>query len=264
MKLYHLTALIYLSLVLNSPEPAGASSDGAGTVFTSALRTSLETLRTRGLMVTGLHPVYPAGHLCPEIESAFAATTRADGTRRNSRFFYGFHSGADTYVPKSTPIPAIADGTVVHKYEGSGIGGIDILLQHAPADTGRAEWVYSSYKHLKARPPLAIGERVEMGAAVGLAGRTGLKHGMRTHLHLAVLWSPDAIHETWDRPPYFVPPNGAWADPLALLAGGELRTTALKERPDAEKDVAIPFMTEGNNVIPAGSRVIWPFACTAR
>ena len=103
-----------------------------------------------------------------------------------------------------------------------------------------------------------------MGAAVGLAGRTGLKRGMRAHLHLAVLWSPDELHETWNQPPFFVPPNGAWADPLALFAGGELRTAALEEMPDAEKEVAIPYITADGAVVPADSQVIWPFACVAR
>ncbi len=266
MKPRYLTGLICLILILalTGAEPAGASSDGTGADFTSALRASLETLRSRGLDPTGLRPVYPAGHSCPEIGSAFAATTRADGSRRNPRFYHGLHSGADIYVPEGTPILAIAAGTVIHKYEGPGIGGIDIILQHAPEDTGRMEWAYSSYKHLKALPPHAIGQGVAMGEVIGLAGRTGLKPKMRAHLHLAVLWSPDDLFHVWERPPFFVPPSGAWADPLALFAGGDLRSAALADMPAAEKDVAIPYQTADGEVAPADSRFIWPFACIRR
>jgi hypothetical protein len=161
LKPQHLAGLVCMILALIGTAAAGTTQSVSGDDFTSAKRATLEVLRARGLDSTGLRPVYPTAHSCPEIGSPFAATTRADGSRRNSRFFHGLHSGADIYVPEGTPILAIAAGEVVNKYRGYGIGGIDLILRHSPDDTGRAEWIYSSYKHLKALPTHAIGQRLE-------------------------------------------------------------------------------------------------------
>jgi len=39
-------------------------------------------------------------------------------------------------------------------------------------------------------------------------------------------------------------------------------TDSLIALPDTEKEVAIPVMVKGGEIVPAGSKVIWPYACS--
>ena len=92
-----------------------------------------KAMRARGFFATGLKPVYPEEVVCPKADSAFAARTRGDGSRRSSKYYHGYHGGMDIPVPEGTPIRAVAWGEVVHKSVGQGgIGGIAVVLRHAP------------------------------------------------------------------------------------------------------------------------------------
>jgi murein DD-endopeptidase MepM/ murein hydrolase activator NlpD len=250
--------------------PASADEPDADATRAIALRyfhptrSALEDLRERGLEATGLRPVYPAGAECPPASSLFADRTRGDGSTRNPRFFHGHHGGLDIPAPEGTPILAIADGTVVAKKPGSddGIGGIELIVQHAPADTGLGSWLYSKYKHLKEMPALEPGARVRRGQPIALTGSTGTagKHygSGHAHLHLDTFASPDDKHASRV---FFFPLNGRWVDPLAVFRGAPLDTAAVRALPDAAKQVTIPYQAEGGAVVPATSRVTWPYAC---
>ncbi|MBI4278578.1 MAG: M23 family metallopeptidase [Armatimonadetes bacterium] len=256
-----LTALASLSGF--SMEAASAGPRESGLDF-SPTRASLETLRARGLEPTGLRPVYPAGVTCRRANSFFADRTRGDNSMRTPRFYHGFHGGLDIPAPDGTPILAIADGAVVSKKPGveDGIGGIEIVLQHAPADTGFPVWLYSQYKHLKDMPALPVGERVRMGQQIALTGATGTygHYGPQGsfHLHLTTFASPD---DRFEARLFFHPPNGSWIDPLAAYRGLPLDTRAVRALPGDAKSVPIPHLIEGEGVVPEKSRLIWPYAC---
>ncbi len=252
---------------------AGARADAdeareIGMNYFSPVKASLENLRCRGLEPTGLRPVYPKDAECPPANSFFADRTRGDGSSRNSRFFHGHHGGIDIPAPEGTPILAIADGVIVMKKEDSndGIGGIGIVVQHAPADTGLSVCLYSRYKHLKEMPALEIGERVKLGQTIGLTGSSGTagKHygtAGHAHLHLDAFISPD---DRYMAGMLFFPPNGQMADPLAVYRGEPADTASVRALPEEAKTAVIPYMThDGKTTLTANRRLIWPYACKA-
>jgi murein DD-endopeptidase MepM/ murein hydrolase activator NlpD len=220
----------------------------------------------RGLFATGLEPVYPVEATCPRVTSPFGATERSDGSRRSRRFFAGRHSGTDIPADEGTPVLAIADGTVVHLSGGQagGIGGIGLVLQHAPADTGLPVWTYTEYKHLRELPDLAPGARVRMGQPIGAAGTTGTTGGHYgedgfSHLHLGAYFSESPGFVTR---PIFAPDAGQWLDAIALFRGGPpFDSASLRALAATERRVAIPYRTTDGADVPAGTRLVWPFAC---
>lgn len=230
------------------------------------MRARLEAMKARGFFPTGLVPVYPGRATCPEVSSSFAARTRGDGSTRAQRFFQGFHGGIDIPVPEGTPVLAVAAGTVVFKTPGHSIGGIGLVLQHAPADTGLKVWTYTEYKHLKELPALDLGRRVAMGEAIALSGKTGTQDAHygpsgHAHLHVSAFYS--------DRPDYttrliLVPVDGQWMDPLALFRGPPVDSRSAAALPDAGKKVGIPYATRNGAATPAGTRTVWPLPCVPK
>ncbi len=210
---------------------------------------TLSDLRAHGLVSSGLRPAYPQDASCPTIESFFADRTRNDGSQRAFIFFAGLHGGIDIAVPEGTPVLAMANGTVVDNKTGSGIGGIGIILQHAPGDTGLPLWTYTEYKHLRETPKLGIGARVKMGDVVAISGKTGTEgphYGPAGHPHLHVsAWQ--APGSGYRAEAFFAPSGGRWMDPLAFFANG-----------------AIAYRTSDGRIIPAGSKVVWPLYCKAK
>ncbi|MBI4967717.1 MAG: M23 family metallopeptidase [Rhodospirillales bacterium] len=248
------------ALARHGPEAIGAFSP---------TRATLAAMTARGFLATGLEPVYPKEARCPEIRSGFADPTRSDGSRRPLRFFQGLHGGIDIPAPEGTPIRAMAAGTVVHKHGIQGIGGIGLILQHAPEDTGLPAWLYTEYKHLRALPDGPIGERVALGQVIAEAGISGTQghygeEGL-SHLHLTAYWSTSPEFSAGR---LFIPKDGRWLDPLALFrpAGGaaDLESAALKALPKAEKKIAIAYRGPDGQTSPHGARLIWPFACAGR
>jgi murein DD-endopeptidase MepM/ murein hydrolase activator NlpD len=243
---------------------AGLDPETIGAFFPQ--RADLDAMRARGFVRTGLEPAYPAHARCPVIDSLFGVDTRGDGSLRQKMFFRGYHGGADIPVPEGTPVLAVADGTVVHKRVGAGIGGIELVLQHAPEDTGFPVWTYTEYKHLMRLPELEVGRRVRRGEAVALSGKTGTigRHygpGGHAHLHLTAFFSGESGYRAGAA---FVPAGGQWLDPLALFRAPPATSQALAALPAAEKAVPIAYMTADGEVVPTGARVIWPLACARR
>lgn len=223
-------------------------------------------MQARGFFATGLIPVYPERVSCPTLNSAFAATTRGDGSQRARQFFLGYHGGIDIPVAEGTPVLAVADGKVVHKSPGEAIGGIGIVLQHAPADTGLSVWVYSEYKHLMRLPEIEVGMRVRMGETIALSGRTGTQGGHygpggHPHLHLSA-WH--AQTEEHDARRIVLPKDGHWLDPLALFRGPPVDSTSLAALPGDQKRVPIPYLAADGQAQPAGTKFVWPLGCAAK
>lgn len=221
----------------------------------------------RGLIDSGLVPRYPAEADCPPVASPFASPTRFDGSQRTYRANYGLHSGLDISLPVGTPLLAIADGTLIHKFRGGTLTGNQVFLRHEPADTGYPLWIYTMYKHFDQMPEIAIGSRVRKGQAIGPAGRTGTQdryfgNAGYPHLHMTIYVS--------DVPDYFenriavYPRGGRIIDPLAVFGGKALDNHKLRNLPDAERVVDIPYQTPDGKQHPASARFVWPVACVPR
>ena len=222
-----------------------------------------------GLIETGLKPVYPDSAVCLEVKSPFASPTRFDGSTRVQWAYHGYHNGFDISAPIGTPLIALADGEVIHKYSGPRLVGHQIFIQHAPEDTGLPVWVYSKYKHFDKLPDLEIGQRVNKGQFLGPSGDSGTAGGHfptgYPHLHLSIYTSTSADYETTEAS--VRPQDVKQVDPVALFLKKDPPMTdshAAKALPDAEKNVAIAYQTTDGKVFPEGARIIWPIACTPK
>ena len=229
-------------------------------------RSSRDIQEQSGLFETGLRPVYPTDAECLEVKSHFASPTRFDGSMRVSWAFNGYHNGFDISAPIGSPIIAIADGEVIHKYTGGRLVGHQIFIRHAPEDTGLPVWVYSKYKHFDKLPDLEIGQRVRKGQFLGPSGDTGTAGGHfptgYPHLHMSIYTSTSGDYETSEKS--ITPKHVQQVDPVALFLKKNPPVTNIhkaKDLPDAEKDVPIAYMTTGGKAVPEGAKIIWPFAC---
>ena len=220
-------------------------------------------MEARGFIETGLRPAYPDGVKCPTADSFLGDPSRGDGSHRNSDFFAGRHGGMDIPAPKGTPVIAAADGTVVNKHVGDNIGGIGIILQHAPADTGLPVWTYTEYKHLNRIPDIPLGTRVKMGEVIGETGTTGTEGGHygsegHAHVHMTAWYSRSNAYVSRR---VFIPRDGYWLDPLALFRGPPIESRTLAALPSDRKKVPIHYKTPDGRVHPANTKTVWPLLC---
>jgi murein DD-endopeptidase MepM/ murein hydrolase activator NlpD len=88
------------------------------------------------------------------------------------------HSGTDWAMKAGTPIPAIANGTVVGIFESKILG--HVLVQRV-MDKNKKVW-FIGYCHLHKKPTLAEGTKVKAGEPIGLVGNTG-SASTGAHLH---------------------------------------------------------------------------------
>lgn len=90
------------------------------------------------------------------------------------------HSGADWARPEGTPIPAIANGTIVLQQFSKVLGNVSV--QRVMDKEGKL-W-YVGYCHLKAAGH-EVGQKVQEGDTIGFVGNTG-SASSGPHLHLTV------------------------------------------------------------------------------
>ncbi|MDQ0094882.1 M23 family metallopeptidase [Paeniglutamicibacter psychrophenolicus] len=119
-----------------------------------------------------------------------------DSIRLTSRFGFrknptgpGYmnHNGLDFAVPSGTPIKAAAAGTVVQA-EWAGHSGFRVKIDHGNG-------LETSYNHNSALK-VSVGQKVERGETVSLAGSTGNSTG--PHLHLEVIVNGEWVNpEGW-------------------------------------------------------------------
>ncbi|HEY4635744.1 MAG TPA: M23 family metallopeptidase [Rhodospirillales bacterium] len=251
-----------------SGEAEGKGSDEAApTAVPTNPGAPREIHERAGLIPTGLKPVYPKDAECLQVASPFASRTRFDGSARVPNAYDGFHSGMDVSTPMRAPLVAVAAGEVVLKYQGGRLVGNRIILRHAPEDTGLKVWVYSLYQHFDSMPELDIGDRVTMGQFLGPAGNTGTTGGHYgvvgyPHLHMTVYVSD---HPDYGKSPRSVQPKDVrFLDPVALYLKKDPPLTdnhAIAAMPEAEKQVAIAYVTTDGKVVPQGAKIIWPIPC---
>jgi murein DD-endopeptidase MepM/ murein hydrolase activator NlpD len=131
-----------------------------------------------------------------ELRTPFGVVRFVNGQRRAA------HSGVDVKAALGEPVRAINRGRVALVGDGF-FNGLTVVLDHG-------EGLYSMYFHLSEQQ-VALGELVEQGSPVGLAGSTGRSTG--PHLHWGVRL------------------GGARVDPLSLIAATEALSAA--DRADA-------------------------------
>jgi len=90
------------------------------------------------------------------------------------------HSGVDWARPEGTPIPAIANGTIVLQQFSQVLGNVSVLRV---MDKQKKLW-YVGFCHLKAEG-LEVGQKVQEGDTIGFVGNTG-SASSGPHLHLTV------------------------------------------------------------------------------
>lgn len=90
------------------------------------------------------------------------------------------HSGVDWARPEGTPIPSVANGTIVLQQWSDVLGNVSVLRV-----MGKDKALYYvGFCHLKAEG-LKVGTKVKEGDVIGLVGNTG-SASSGSHLHLTV------------------------------------------------------------------------------
>jgi murein DD-endopeptidase MepM/ murein hydrolase activator NlpD len=90
------------------------------------------------------------------------------------------HSGVDFAMPEGTPIPALANGTIVLQQFSQVLGNVSVLRVMGADKV----LYYVGYCHLKAEG-LEVGQRVKEGDTIGFVGNTG-SASSGPHLHMTV------------------------------------------------------------------------------
>ena len=254
---------------MNKPESAPREQKGAAAENSESLhpRMPRHIQEKAGLFNTGVNPVYPTDAKCPEVKSFFGDQTRYDGSTRTPRFYQGYHEGFDISLPEGTPLVALADGEVVHKFSGPVLVGNQIYILHTPDDTGLSVYIYSKYKHFRDLPDLNVGDRVKMGQIVGLSGKTGTTGGHfgnegYPHLHLSIYISESGEYKSEK---IKVSPKGVhYFDPMALYLMKDAKVYdnhAVRDLPAGQKRPVIPYKRTDGGIVPAETRLIWPVMC---
>ncbi len=226
-------------------------------------RSTLEAMEARGFITTGLIAQPPLGVTCPAVTSAFGVITRGDGSQRSLQFFHGRHGGLDIPVPEGAPVLAMAAGSLVAKGAGVAIGGISLVLRHAPEDTGLPFWSFTEYKHLREEPALELGQRVAVGEVIAFSGKSGTQgrhYGSEghAHLHVSAFWNSTGEYHSRR---IFAPVDGYWLDPLAMFRGQPHQSAQLAALPDKAKLTPIAVQTITGRRLPQTAKIIWPLNC---
>ena len=216
----------------------------------------------RGLFETGLRPRFPENLECRGIDEGWAISYTHKRDREN------YHGGIDMPAPFGTPMIAAAAGTVVGKYRGEqSYRGMEIILRHSPEDTGIPLWIYTQYAHFDEMPKHQVGQRVRMGEVLGPTGNSGITPNRRGRgkerrpaIHFAVWYSTSPQYVA--RRDIIIPVDGRWMDPNALFRKKlPLDSYSMKALPEAEKKVPVSVMIDDGEVIPADTKIVWPYLC---
>lgn len=228
---------------------------GTKAAFFRKFKTRKDEL-ARGVVESTLIPVYPDDAGCKKVDHIFGEPWQ--GPIPNRR-----HMGADIPAAWDEPILAMADGEVVATFtgEGKGFRGMQIILRHAPKDTGLSVWLYTLYSHFNRMPQFKVGQRVRMGQVLGPNGKSGIPGRRREpHLHLTVNFSSSKQYAVTKE--LVVPLQGYFADPVALFRGAmPIDTHAMRALPQNKHRVKIAYKLKTGAIVPPNAKIIWPFAC---
>lgn len=234
-------------------------------------RGDFDAARARGLVATGLHPVWPADVQCYEIDHYWAM----DYTEMRGR--QAAHGGIDIKAPSGEPVLAAMAGEVIAVYGGErNARGIEVVLRHGQDDSGIPYYLYSRYTHLSALPDLRVGQRVQMGDVLGATGNTGYfpskvtnrlfggapgaGKSERYRLHFDVLYTQNPKY--YDTGEEIVPFEAYYMDPNALYRKRPpFDSAAMRDLPETDKAIPISYRLRGGELMPADSKMIWPYEC---
>ncbi len=156
-------------------KPAPVTTAAAGKVATKAKPTPATTADT-GKVTKLSQPV-----------DSIRLTSRFGFRKNPTGPGYMNHNGLDYAVPTGTPIKAAAAGTVVQA-EWAGHSGFRVKIDHGNG-------LETSYNHNSALK-VSVGQKVQRGETVSLAGSTGNSTG--PHLHLEVIVNGEWVNpEGW-------------------------------------------------------------------
>lgn len=223
--------------------------------------------RDYDVKATGLSAVFPDGFACDAIASAYGSPERHDGSTRLQARNSGLHGGMDISLKEGTPLSAMAAGNVVAKGEGGALEGFHLWLQHAPADTGLPFWAIAKYQHLRELPNVDVGERVAIGQVVALSGMTGTAGpafgpGGYPHLHISLFVATGPAAGDGGATQARMPPaNGRLSDPLLMFLSPGTDADRAAALPAESRRLSVAIADASGNIVPAGSRVIWPTRC---
>jgi murein DD-endopeptidase MepM/ murein hydrolase activator NlpD len=224
-------------------------------------------LKERGLIATGLYPVWPEDVTCRNIDETYAM----DYSHKRPKEAY--HGGIDLPAPFGTPIMAVMDGEVVAMYDAAKTNprGIEVVLRHTPEQSKLPYYVYSRYTHFDTLPSLTIGQSIHMGDILGKTGNSGLLgcelkgrpckgRSRRPALHFDILYS--ARSEYYDTGSVLIPVDGYWMDPIALYRNKlPVDSESMKSLSKKQKGVMISFELSDGETLPGETHIIWPYAC---
>jgi murein DD-endopeptidase MepM/ murein hydrolase activator NlpD len=228
----------------------------------------VQDLKDRGLIETGLRPVWPEGVECRGIDEWYAKDYS------NKRPKEAYHGGIDIPAPFGTPIHAAMDGEVVALYEGKhNARGIEVVLRHTPEDSGLPLYLYTRYTHFDRMPDVRVGQRLKMGDVIGPTGNSGVqgceligkdcRRTRRPAIHFDVLYSKNAKY--LDTGGVLVPFEAHWMDPNALYRKRPpFDSQNLRALPEAQKAILISYMLDSGERFPPDTRMIWPYTCSRR
>lgn len=226
----------------------------------------VELAKQRGLIETGLAPLFPEGSLCQGVDESYAMSYTEKAGREAS------HGGIDIPAAFDVPILAAAAGTVVGIFdeEEGNARGRTLVLRHTPEDTGLPFWTYTEYAHFNAMPKFLVGQRVRMGEILGPTGNSGngvgkkgaTKHrnNRRPGIHFAVYYAQDPRFAVWES--YAIPFDGNWMDSNAFYRNmPPYDSESMKSLPAENKFVPIPVLYADGDTNPPATKRIWPYPC---
>ncbi|MES9993843.1 MAG: peptidoglycan DD-metalloendopeptidase family protein [Candidatus Thiodiazotropha sp.] len=227
---------------------------------------SVQDLKARGLIETGLYPVWGKDVTCRNIDHWYAM----DYSQFRPKEAY--HGGIDIPAPFGTPVHAVMDGEVIALYEGKGSPrGIEVVMRHIPKQSGLPLYLYSRYTHFERMPDVQVGQRLKMGDVIGPTGNTGVRgcelkqeicrKTRRPLLHFDILYS--SSEKYYDNGTMVIPFEAHWMDPNALFRKSmPVDSVAMAALPKPEKAVSLSYMLNNGELYPTDTRMIWPYACS--
>ena len=174
-----------------------------------------------------------------------------------------YHKGRDLPMKFDEPVLAMANGTVVGLFENlMSRKGVEVVLRHTPQQSGTKYYVYTQYTHFNKWPlDVKIGQKIKVGEVLGPNGNSGKKGNKvrRPALHFAAFYSKSPNWSFFKGG--FLVKDGYWMDPVSFYRNEEpFDNKSVKKLKPKERNPSIGYKTKSGNILPKGTKKVWPFA----